>query len=93
MNALIVAGMWHALCQAVVLFQPHRRHITDRRPEGTAVGEVDQVEGGTDTASLFSSTAVISRAAAVRVLLQCQPINGCMWSVNCVRSMRRDKGP
>jgi hypothetical protein len=43
----------------------------DRHLEGMAVGEVDQVQGDTDTATLSA------RASAVRVLLlQCQPIMG-----------------
>jgi hypothetical protein len=56
MIALIVAGMWQVLGQVCVWFQRHRGtvrgHVMDRHSEGTAVCEVDRVEGGTDTASL-----------------------------------------
>jgi hypothetical protein len=80
MAAVIVAGMWQALGQAGVLFQRHRGefrgHVMDRHPEGTAVGEVAQVERDTNTASLSA------RAAAASVLLQCRPTNGCKWSVS-----------
>jgi hypothetical protein len=84
MIATIVAGMWQALGQAGVFFQRHsgevRGHVMDRHPEGTAMGEVDQAEGGADTAA---------RAAVASVLLQCQQMNGCTRSVPCVHSRRR----
>jgi hypothetical protein len=84
MIAVIVAGMWQALGQAGVFFQRHsgkvRGHVVNRHPEGTAVGEVDQAEGGADTAA---------RAAVASVLLQCQQMNGCTRSVPCVHSMRQ----
>jgi hypothetical protein len=75
-TAVMVAGMWQALGQAGVFFQRHRGHVMDRHPDGTAMGEVDQGEEGTD------------RVAEASVLLQCQPMNGCIWPVPCVHSMR-----
>jgi hypothetical protein len=74
--AVIVAGMWQALGQAGVFFQRHRGHVMDRHPEGTAMGEVDPEEEGT------------GRATEASVLLQCQPMNGCIRPVPCVHSMR-----
>jgi hypothetical protein len=85
MTTVTVAGMWQALGQAGVLFQRHRGevrgHVSDRHPERMTVGEVDQVEGRTDTASPAAT------AVAASMLLQCQPMNGCIWSVPCVRRM------
>jgi hypothetical protein len=79
MIAVIVVGMWQVLGQAGVFFQRHRGIVMNRHPEGTAVGEVDQAEGGADTAA----------RAAVASVLQCQQMNGCTRSVPCVHSMRR----
>jgi hypothetical protein len=88
MTAVKVAGMWQALGQAGVLFQRHRGkvrgHVMNRHPDWTAVGEVGQAERGEDTAA---------RAAAASVLLQCQPMNGCTWSMPCVLSMRQTGEP
>jgi hypothetical protein len=59
----------------------------DRHPDGTAVGEVDQVERDINTASLSA------RSATASVLLHCRSTNGCKWSVPCVHSMRQARRP